>query len=57
VLNVNVLRPWNIIPLRIMGLGRRLTRVELRSLNLRNKISIDIVRRHKIKGTKEVNKS
>jgi hypothetical protein len=26
VLNVNVLRPWNIIPLRIMGLGRRLIR-------------------------------
>jgi hypothetical protein len=32
-----------------MGLGRRLMRVKLRSLNFRNKISIDIVRRHKIK--------
>jgi hypothetical protein len=43
--------------LRIMGLGRRLMRVKLRSLNLRNKISIGIARRHKIRGTKEVNKS
>jgi hypothetical protein len=27
MLNVNILRPWNIIPLRIMSLGRRLMRI------------------------------
>jgi hypothetical protein len=31
MLNDTVLRPWSIIPLRIMGLGRRLMRVLLRS--------------------------
>ena len=31
VLNVNVLRPWDIIPLGIMDLGRRLIRIYLRS--------------------------
>jgi hypothetical protein len=40
-----------------MGLGRGLMRVKLRSLGLRSKISIDIVRQHKIKGIKGVNKS
>jgi hypothetical protein len=34
-----------------------LMRVKLRSLSLRNKISIHIVRQHKIKGIKGVNKS
>ena len=31
MLNDTVLRPWSIIPLRIMGLGRRLIRILLRS--------------------------
>jgi hypothetical protein len=44
MLNVNVLHPRNIIPLRIMGLGRRLMKVKLRSLDLRIEISIDIAR-------------
>jgi hypothetical protein len=36
MLNVNVLRPRSIIPLRIMNLGRRLMRIRLRRLSLRN---------------------
>jgi hypothetical protein len=41
MLNVNVLRPRNIIPLRIMNLGRRLMIIRLRRLSLRNRILID----------------
>jgi hypothetical protein len=36
MLNVNVLRPQSIIPLRIMIFGRRSMRVQLRSSSLRN---------------------
>jgi hypothetical protein len=31
-------------------------RIQLRSSNLRNKISIDVIRQHKIKGIKGANK-
>jgi hypothetical protein len=44
MLNVNVLRPRSIIPLRIMNLGRRLMRIWLRRLSLRNWILIDCIR-------------
>jgi hypothetical protein len=43
MLNVNVLRPRSIIPLRIMNLGRRLTKIRLRRLNPRNRDSIDYI--------------
>jgi hypothetical protein len=44
MLNVNVLRPRSIIPLRIMNFGRRLTKIRLRRLNLRNQNSLDYIR-------------
>jgi hypothetical protein len=50
MLNVNVLRPWNIIPLRIMSLGRRLIRIQLRRLNLCNYTLTSCIRHNKIKG-------
>ena len=48
VLNINVLRPRNIIPLRIMDLGRRLMTIRLRRLNLRNCSLIDCIKYHKV---------